>query len=91
MQPLKELFEETRAYFFKFTNAHTNEGYESRIFREVEDAKREWKNSLSYFNDVTDAELIDYAIYTMGAAEHRYAYLLRKAKKELGFKKSDVV
>ncbi|HOQ24311.1 MAG TPA: YaaL family protein [Bacillota bacterium] len=62
---------------------------ENSLIREVEEARRAWENSLRYFNDVTEAELIDCAIYTIGAAEHRYAYLLKKAKGELGCDRLD--
>ncbi|MGE5557676.1 MAG: YaaL family protein [Bacillota bacterium] len=53
-----------------------------RIFRETEEARREWVHSRAYFNLVTEPELIDHAIYTIEAAEKKYIYLLRQIKEK---------
>lgn len=55
---------------------------ETHLMQMLEDARREWNLSKAYFNAVTDADLIDHAIFTMDAAEQRYTYLLKKAKAE---------
>ncbi|NLW55154.1 MAG: DUF2508 family protein [Firmicutes bacterium] len=34
---------------------------------------------------MTEPDLIDHAIYTLGAAEKRYVYLLKKAREESYF------
>lgn len=46
----------------------------------VEEAKNDWQAACSYFNNLADPELIDYAIYSMEAAERKYMYLLKKYK-----------
>ncbi|HHU81829.1 MAG TPA: YaaL family protein [Firmicutes bacterium] len=51
-------------------------------FSLIEEAKRDWLAARNYFNAVTDPDLIDHAIYTMEAAEKRYAYLLRRARED---------
>ncbi|MGI6588050.1 MAG: DUF2508 family protein [Peptococcia bacterium] len=48
----------------------------------VEKAKLEWEQSQVLFNEAQDPELIDHAIYAMGAAERKYMYLLKEARKE---------
>lgn len=45
-------------------------------------AHKEWEQAKSFFNEVNDPELIDHAIYAMEAAERKYIYLLKLAKKE---------
>ncbi len=46
----------------------------------VEQAKIEWMSARAYFEQVTDPELVDYAIYQVKAAERRYMYLLGQAR-----------
>lgn len=46
----------------------------------VKHARTEWLNSQAYFETVSDPDLVDHAIYMMGATEKRYTYLLKKAR-----------
>lgn len=48
----------------------------------VEKAKQEWQAALSLFNNATDKELIDQAIFALNAAERRYVFLLKEARSE---------
>jgi hypothetical protein len=50
------------------------------LVEDLEQAWREWKHARLYFNNVTDPDLIDYAIYNMGATEKKYIYLLKQAR-----------
>lgn len=52
------------------------------LMLELEDAKCQWKNMQSIYNEVSDPALIDAVIYQVMAAERRYEYLLRLAKSE---------
>lgn len=45
----------------------------------VEQARRDWLAAQRYFNEVTEPDLVDHAIYSVQAAERRYVYLLRLA------------
>lgn len=54
------------------------------LIDDLEQARREWRHASLYFNNVTDPDLIDYAIFYMDAAEKKYIYLLKQAK-EVGF------
>lgn len=58
---------------------------EERYWQLIEEAKREWQEARAYFNTVTEPELVDHAIYALGAAEKRYVYLLKKAREEVFF------
>lgn len=46
----------------------------------VSKARQEMLDAQSYFDSVTDPELVDHAIYKMEAAKSQYVYLLKLAK-----------
>ncbi|MCL5046246.1 MAG: YaaL family protein [Actinobacteria bacterium] len=46
----------------------------------IEQARREWVAAKAYFENVSEPELVDHAIYLVEAAEKKYMYLLRKAR-----------
>lgn len=48
----------------------------------VDKAHSEWRAAEQFFENVSDPDLIDHAIYKMEAAKSRYRYLLKKAKEE---------
>ena len=48
---------------------------------QIQQALRDWKNAAAYFENVADPELVDFAVYDMEAAQKRYVYLLRNARK----------
>ncbi|SCY62218.1 YaaL family protein [Alkaliphilus peptidifermentans] len=45
-------------------------------------AHEEWKSAEAFFDNVSDPDLIDHAIYKVEAAKSRYTYLIKKAKEE---------
>jgi hypothetical protein len=47
----------------------------------VLDARREYEQALNYFHHVAEAELVDHAVLRLAAAERRYTYLLRQARR----------
>lgn len=53
---------------------------EARLIDVLAEAQSEWKHAKIYFNNVTDPDLIDHAIFYMGAAEKKYIYLLKRAR-----------
>jgi hypothetical protein len=50
------------------------------MIENLESAWRDWQYAKKYFNSVSDPDLIDHAIFYMGATEKKYVYLLKKAK-----------
>lgn len=48
----------------------------------VEQARQEWLSAQSYYNTVSDQDLVDYAVFRMQAAEKKYIYLLKQARHE---------
>jgi len=48
----------------------------------IRTARQEWHVAQSYFENVSDQELVDYSIYELEAAKRKYMYLLKLAKKE---------
>lgn len=66
----------------------TNNDYEkNKLIREIERAKIDVVTAESFFQFVSDPELVDVAIYELEAKKSRYRYLIRLAK-EKGIKKS---
>ncbi len=55
---------------------------EVSLLESIEQAHKEWQMASSYFEHVTDPDLIDMAIYSMDAAEKKYVYLLKMARKK---------
>ncbi|SNS53772.1 Protein of unknown function [Anaerovirgula multivorans] len=51
----------------------------------VKQAREEWENAEKTFHNVSEPDLIDYAIYNVEATKAKYIYLLKQAK-ELGIK-----
>lgn len=50
------------------------------ILEAVEQARLEWVAARTYFETVTDPDLIDHAIYLLEAAQRKYEYVLKKAR-----------
>ncbi|HOJ77465.1 MAG TPA: YaaL family protein [Bacillota bacterium] len=50
------------------------------LLKNLEQAKSEWNYAKLYFNSVIEPDLIDHAIYYLGATEKKYAYLLKRAR-----------
>lgn len=48
----------------------------------IKDALAEWSTAKSYFNQVTEPELVEYAVLRLEAAEKRVSFLLKKAREE---------
>jgi len=50
------------------------------IYISIESARKKWEDAKNIFENVTNPDLIDYAIYNVDAAEKRYTYLLKQIK-----------
>jgi len=48
--------------------------------QEVYSALKTWKDSVNYFENADDPDLVDFAIYDMEAAKRKYIFLLKHAK-----------
>jgi hypothetical protein len=57
------------------------------LSEQLKQAKHEWLSAQNYYNNVSDADLVDYAAYHIQAAEKKYTYLLKRARHE-GFHSS---
>jgi len=60
---------------------HEEDFAAQELLQEVERARQEWLAARSYFDNATDAALIDHAILSLQAAERKYVYLLDQAKR----------
>ncbi|OCL25800.1 hypothetical protein U472_15890 [Orenia metallireducens] len=63
---------------FNFSNFTT--GSNDNLEEKIIEAREEWDEARSYFNSVSDPDLIDHAIYLLEAAESKYRYLLRQKR-----------
>lgn len=59
------------------------------LHEQLEQARHEWLSAQNYYNNVSDADLVDYAAYLIQAAEKKYTYLLKRARHE-GLKSSQL-
>lgn len=59
------------------TNSNNND-----LYINLENAKKEWEEAKNIFENVSEPDLVDYAIYNVEAAERKYVYLLRQIKNE---------
>jgi hypothetical protein len=48
----------------------------------VEAARQDWVMAQRYYNNVSDPDLVDHAVYQIQAAEKKYAYLLKQARRQ---------
>lgn len=58
-----------------------------KLIKEIKQAQNEIKNVENFFQNATDMELIDVAIYELEAKKSKYQYLIKIAK-EKGIKRS---
>ncbi len=61
-------------------NSQEEETSKESIYISLRKAKQDWENAKNIFENVTNPDLIDYAIYNVDAAEKRYMYLLKQIK-----------
>ncbi|HWR44270.1 YaaL family protein [Sporomusa sp.] len=52
------------------------------LTQQIEQARQEWLSAQNYYNNVSDADLVDHAAYLIQAAEKKYTYLLKRARQE---------
>ncbi len=57
---------------------------------QIESAKKDWVYAHNYFQNVTDPDLIDHAIFMLEAAEAKYTYLLKRARETSGHLKVQI-
>ncbi len=58
---------------------------EDKMLDTIKSAHQEWSNAESFFQNVTDPDLVDHAIYRVEAARTRYTYLMKQAR-EMGIR-----
>lgn len=77
---LTEFFSALSAYFLPAGGRPAAPGQD--YFSMVEQARQDWQCARERFDQISDPDLIDHAIYDLEAAERRYVYLLKKAREE---------
>lgn len=54
----------------------------NELYINLENARKEWEDAKNIFENVSEPDLVDYAIYNVKAAEKKYVYLLRQIKND---------
>lgn len=65
------------------------EAHDDEFLKILKEAHTDWKNTELYFQNVTEPDLIDFAIYQMEAAKTKYIFLLKQAR-EMGLKSENL-
>lgn len=62
--------------------AISKDDYEGEFLHIVGRAKQDIYDAENFFDNVTDPELVDHAIYKIEAAKSHYTYLIKQAKEK---------
>ena len=100
MKTINRLVNEINKKFY-ILERHERDQYQDHreLLRAIVQAKKEWHEARNMFNQVNHPDLIDHAIYKVEAAEKKYTYLLKEAKKlgygniwkELAYKENQIM
>ncbi|NLN48007.1 MAG: YaaL family protein [Clostridiales bacterium] len=63
-----------------FKTKRKTDDYREEICNAITLAHQEWLDAQSFFEIVSDSDLIDHAIHKIDAAKSKYIYLLRLAR-----------
>ncbi|MTI48796.1 YaaL family protein [Sporosalibacterium faouarense] len=58
----------------------SKESEKDKLVNMIKEAHNEWQQAESFFQDATEPDLIDYAIYRVEATKTKYRYLIKQAK-----------
>lgn len=67
------------------------EGEADEFTGQVQRALEQWKDAQNYFENVTDPDLVDYAIFGLETARRRYQFMLKRAREMDRLRRTDVV
>ena len=76
MEGINSVVEGLRSFVNGYIGVQESEEWKDELRR----AKKDWVSAQNYFENVTDPDLIDHAIYKLEAAEAKYTYLLKRAR-----------
>lgn len=61
--------------------AQAREAIDPEYLDKVHEAWLQWQAAQNYFENVSDPDLVDYAIYDLEAARRRYIYMLKQVER----------
>ncbi len=83
LKKIGQLVSNFSAFFFPAEgNVPEQQQHPEDYYQVVEHARRQWHDARQRFNQVSDPDLVDSAIFEIEAAEKRYIYLLKKAREK---------
>ncbi|WP_425446846.1 YaaL family protein [Dethiothermospora halolimnae] len=68
--------------FFSRNNINEQKDDDKDLLYMLNRAHEDWQDAEDYFNNVTESDLIDYAVFKLEATKKRYSYLLKEARKK---------
>lgn len=73
------------------TRTKVEEGVRVDVSAEVREARFALAAARSYFNEVTEPDLVEHAVHLVKAAEVRYSYLLKSARRAFALSRESQV
>ena len=80
--PFDNFITSANRFYQQIWNVSAPQTEEEKLVNSIDEAYAQWKNAESRFNEATDSNLIDHAIYDMLAAKTQYTYLIKMAKEK---------
>ncbi|MPN31152.1 hypothetical protein SDC9_178626 [bioreactor metagenome] len=77
----KSILARIRDWMFYAEAAHVVSTVSRTEREQIAAALKQWKDATRYFENVSDPDLIEFAIYEMEASKRRYLCLLKRAQK----------
>lgn len=80
--PLDGIINTANKVYHQVLNVPYPQTDDEKLLSSIRNAQSEWQRTESMFNEATDEDLVDHAIYDMMAAKTRYTYLIKTAKQK---------
>lgn len=68
------------AYEMEVASMNLFASHDDELRTDVKRALEDWQAAQNYFENVSDPDLIDFAIYDLEAAKRKYMYMLKKIR-----------
>lgn len=70
-------------FMMNFIEKGVKDKEKDQLLENIKLAHKQWKARELFFQEVTDPDLVDYAIYELEASKLKYYYLLKKIREEI--------
>ncbi|MDW7675002.1 MAG: YaaL family protein [Bacillota bacterium] len=80
MEYIKGIWHDIKVWLLKLWRSFFVVEEKDELKDNINKAKEEWEYAKMFFQEATEPDIIDYAIFQLDAAERKYMYLLEQAK-----------